>query len=238
VVQSARWFLGTGGFLESCAKRYGDTFTVHLAGFPPFVVTSDPEAVREIFTGDPDQLHAGRANAILKPILGEHSLLLIDGPKHKSQRKLMMPPFHGERMQAYGATMRRIADEAIDRWPIGRAFPIHKEMQRITLDVILRTVFGLSPGAGEDRLRALLTKLLDFGDRPGMLLFIDGRGRCASAGCTSASGATRRGCARAGCSIRSTRCSTPSSRGGARRARAAKTCSRSCWRRATSRARR
>jgi len=149
-------------FLEECARRWGDPFTLHIPARPPLVMFSDPEAIREIFTGDPEVLHAGEANSILGPIVGEYSLLLLDGARHLRQRRLMLPPFHGERMQAYGRTMREITDRSIDAWPVGRPFPIHDRMQAITLDVILRTVFGLDEGEALARLRERLRRLTAF----------------------------------------------------------------------------
>src|SRR5205814_6702428 len=149
-------------FLEECARRYGTPFTLRVPARPPLVMFSDPEAIREIFTGDPELLRAGEANDLLEPMLGQHSLLLLDGPRHLRQRRLMLPPFHGERMQAYGRVMREIADRSIDAWPVGRPFPIHERMQAITLDVILRTVFGLDEGALLDRLRERLRRLMAF----------------------------------------------------------------------------
>src|SRR5438094_895056 len=149
-------------FLEECDRRYGTPFTLRVPARPPLVMFSDPEAIREIFTGDPELLRAGEANDLLEPMLGQHSLLLLDGPRHLRQRRLMLPPFHGERMQAYGRVMREIADRSIDAWPVGRPFPIHERMQAITLDVILRTVFGLDEGALLDRLRECLRRLMAF----------------------------------------------------------------------------
>src|SRR5439155_229449 len=104
----------------------------------------NPAAIKELLTGDDDALHAGEASAVLHPLLGANSLLAVDGARHTRERRLMLPPFHGERMLAYGETMRDITDAAIDAWPIGRAFPGQDEMQAITLEVILRTVFGLA----------------------------------------------------------------------------------------------
>ena len=112
-----------------------------------------PTAIKEIFTADPDALRAGEANVVLAPFVGTDSVLLADGPRHRRKRRLMMPPFHGERMQLYGDVMRTITDRVIDAWPLGTAFPIHAETQRITLDVILRAVFGLDEGGAMDALR-------------------------------------------------------------------------------------
>jgi cytochrome P450 len=152
--------------MERCAQRFGDCFTIRLPVNPPFVFFTDPEAVKEIFTGDPEKLPAGATRAILQPLVGQHSVLVLDGARHAQQRKLLMPPFHGERMQAYSEVMREITDQTMARWPVGRAFPIQPEMQSITLNVILRTVFGIDEGAEFVHLRDLLVELLSLGTNP------------------------------------------------------------------------
>src|SRR5206468_10704206 len=103
---------------------------------------------------------------ILGPILGWHSILLLDGERHSRERRLMSPPFHGERMHVYGRLMRELADQVIARWPVGPPFPIHREMQAITLDVILRAVFGVDEGTVFARLRDHLGRFLALADRP------------------------------------------------------------------------
>ncbi len=168
LVQGLQWIYRPIPFMEACARRYGDWFTVRLPRGMTFVFTSEPEAVRQIFAGDPDAFHAGPVNVIVKPLLGAHSLLLLDGKAHRAERRLMMPPFHGERMQAYGEAMRGIIGGAMARFPRGRPFPIHPEMQAVTLDVILRTVFG---AAGETPLKGLLKALLDVSADPAALMF-------------------------------------------------------------------
>ena len=138
---------------------------------PPIAFFSDPAAIKQIFTASPEHALAGRANVVLKPILGENSILLLDGARHKRERKLLMPPFHGERMRLYGDIMREIADRSIDTWPIEQPFPIHERMQAITLDIILRTVFGVDEGALLQRLRSLLIEFLKLvGSSPLLLI--------------------------------------------------------------------
>ncbi|HZR80831.1 MAG TPA: cytochrome P450 [Candidatus Binatia bacterium] len=160
-------------FLEDCARRYGDPFTVRLPGTPPLVFFSDPDAIKDIFTGDPETHRAGEANVDLAPMLGQHSLLMLDGARHLRERRLMLPAFHGERMQLYARVMREITARAIATWPVGRPFPIHREMQAITLDVILRTVFGFDDGAELVRLRARLLALIAYVTGPlGVVLFV------------------------------------------------------------------
>src|SRR5690349_10321833 len=124
LAQSATWIFSPIPFLERCRDKFGHTFTMQLAGLPPLVLLSRPSDLKEVFTGDPEIFHAGSANIILRPILGASSLLLLDGDRHMRERRLMMPSFHGERMQAYGQVMKDAADRSIDRWPLGKAFPI------------------------------------------------------------------------------------------------------------------
>ena len=160
LVQLALLGLRPLAFGRACRRRYGDVFTIRVPGAPPIVAVADPDAVKQVFTGSTDGLHAGEANGQLGPLLGWRSLLLLDGARHLEERRLLMPPFHGERMQAYAALMRDVTDRAIDSWPVGRAFPILPEMQAITLDVILRAVFGFEEADERahlrDRLRALV----------------------------------------------------------------------------------
>jgi len=127
---------------------------------------SHPDAVREVFTGDTETLRAGQANAGLGPLLGWNSLLLLDGARHLRERRLMLPPFHGERMQAYGRTMREITDRELEALPVGQATAIHRHFQHITLEVILRTVFGLDDPELLARLRPRLARFLALADSP------------------------------------------------------------------------
>jgi cytochrome P450 len=180
VVQLLRYTLRPLSYLEECARAYGDCFTLEFPRIPgttkrvprmTFVLFSDPEAIRDIFTGDGERLRAGDANSLFEHLLGRHSLLFMDGERHLRERRMMQPPFHGERMQAYGEVMRDITDAVIDGWPLGRPFPIHAEMQRITLEVILRTVFGVDQGPRLTRLRDLLTTGIPMGSKPWNILF-------------------------------------------------------------------
>jgi cytochrome P450 len=162
-----RWTMATGfvlspaRFLEQCQETAGDYFTLRPAPGREIVVTSAPEAVKQVFTGDPALLHAGAANIILGPLLGQRSVLLLDGPEHMRQRKLMLPPFHGERMKLYVKAMEEAAEWHLAGWPHGRAFSVLPSMQAITLDVIMRAVFGVDDQTGRDRLAKPLRRQLD-----------------------------------------------------------------------------
>ena len=120
-----------------------------------------PELIKKVFTGDPDKLPAGEANVALEPVLGQRSLLLLDGPEHVRQRRLMLPPFHGERMRAYADTMRAITERIVASWPLDRPFALHGHMQRLTLEVILRTIFGVEEGAKSRALGDALAEMLN-----------------------------------------------------------------------------
>jgi cytochrome P450 len=168
-LQLVRWIRGPFPMLEDCRARHGDAFTLRLPIGPEVTIVSDPEVVKEVFALGPDEGHAGKANLVLKPFLGEHSLLLLDGAEHMRQRKMMLPAFHGERMHAYGRTMLEAAHDAIDVFPIGRTFPIHRPMQGVTLQIIIRTVFGIAGPRYRELARAL-TRALDIGASP-VLLF-------------------------------------------------------------------
>jgi cytochrome P450 len=156
-----RFILRPTSFLVDCERRYGEYFTLRLSDERTMVITSDPEAVKTVFTGDPAQMLAGKNNDILRPLLGDRSVLLLDGAEHMRQRRLMLPPFHGERMKAYGETMREVAERHVAAWPRGTSFAAAPSMQAITLEIILRTVFGLDDPERIERVGAPLRRLLD-----------------------------------------------------------------------------
>ena len=108
VLQTTRWIARPDSFMRRCRREYGDVFTVRLNQVGDIVFLCDPADIKTVFTADPDTLRAGEANVVLRPVLGDHSVLLLDGAAHLRERKLMLPPFHGERMQAYGALMREL----------------------------------------------------------------------------------------------------------------------------------
>ena len=159
-MQTLRWLLRPISFLESCRRRFGDSFSVTFLGFQtPMVMLSDPEAIRALYTVPGHTLPPGRTVA-LQPIMGSRSLLLLEGREHLARRKLMLPPFHGARMRAYEATVREVVAREVDSWPAGEPFALHPRMQAVTLDVILRAVFGVSDAAHRERLGERLGQLL------------------------------------------------------------------------------
>ncbi|HEY9667415.1 MAG TPA: cytochrome P450 [Coleofasciculaceae cyanobacterium] len=165
-LQLIQWIANPFGFMDECAQHYGDTFTVRLSGLPPLVFFSNPKAIQKIFTADIHQFDVGRANRLIQPLVGENSLLLLDGTRHASQRRLMMPPFHGERMRTYAQLICEITEQVVNQWKIEQPFIARASMQEITLQVILQVVFGLREGARYQQLKPLLASFLDMTGSP------------------------------------------------------------------------
>jgi cytochrome P450 family 135 len=147
-------------FFESCRRRFGQTFTVRALRVGELVFISDPPSLKQLFAADRRNTIAPGRNVVLKPLLGDHSLLLQEGDEHLRRRKLMLPPFHGERMRAYEAVMADAANRAVDSWALGRPFRVHPSMQEITLDVILTAVFGVVDDERREALRERLLEIL------------------------------------------------------------------------------
>jgi cytochrome P450 len=154
-------------FLEHCRARYGKRFTVRLPVTPPFVMLTNPGDVKQVFTAPPDVLRPGEgARRVLEPVVGSNSVILLDEAAHMAQRKLMLPAFHGERMERLTGLMEEVTAEAVAALPREEPVALHPRMQDLTLKVILRAVFGLDPGARFEALRERLQRMLAFGDRP------------------------------------------------------------------------
>jgi cytochrome P450 len=167
LIQTLRWAFRPIAFMAEGRRRYGEAFGVRFLGFErPMVLISDPEAIKALYREREHGLPPGR-NIILEPIVGSKSLLIQEGAEHISRRRLMLPPFHGERMRSYEATMTEIVEAEIDSWPLGEEFPIHARMQAVTLEVILRVVFGVSSGPRLERLREMLGTVLQETASPG-----------------------------------------------------------------------
>jgi cytochrome P450 len=147
--------------LERLRQRYGKRITVQLPFQPPFVILSDPAEIKELLTASPTAIHPGEGARILEPLVGKHSVILLDEAVHLEQRKLMLPAFHGERMQRYGELMASVAAEEIESWPLGAPYKLRPRMQALTLEIILRAVFGVVEGPRVQRLREQLRHLLD-----------------------------------------------------------------------------
>jgi cytochrome P450 len=152
--------------LERLRRAYGKQITVQLPLQPPFVILSDPDEIKQLFTAPPEVLHPGEGARILEPLVGRHSVILLDESPHLEQRKLMLPAFHGEKMQALSGLMEELVELEVASWPADRVIELHPRLQRVTLEIILRAVFGLERGRRLEDLRDLLTQVLSFAESP------------------------------------------------------------------------
>src|SRR4051812_14163321 len=155
------WMKRPFPFIERARARYGDVFTIDI-GRDTFVVLADPDDVKQVFTGDPAVFHAGEGNVILLPFLGDKSVLLLDDAAHLQQRKLLLPAFHGDRMRKHVTLMREVAEAEVATWPRGEPFVLAPRMQAVTLEVIMRIVFGVDEG--DPKLAVLRERLRRFID--------------------------------------------------------------------------
>ena len=156
-------------FVPWLHRRYGEVFTVRILPAPRATVFfTRPDAIRDIFAGDPAIFHAGEANSILGPVMGEHSLLLVDGAQHKRARRLLMPAFSGRAMRGYEGLVTEVARAEVARWEPGVEFRSLDRMNALTLEVILRVVFGVTDEARLVRMRPLVNAVVDV--NPAVLL--------------------------------------------------------------------
>jgi len=144
-------------------RKYGDVFTSQLAGRRLVVTLSRPEHVRQVFAGSPTIFHAGQGNALLAPVMGDHSVLVTDEDEHLRTRKLLMPAFNGAALRGYGDLMTEIAVDDVAHWPTGRPFAVHPRMNAVTLEIILRVVFGMSDGPRRTDLRPRIRQISEIG---------------------------------------------------------------------------
>ncbi len=154
----AYWPLQT---LESWYRRYGPVFSVRFLSFGQGVYVADPDAIRELFTGDQSDLRAGEANSFMEPALGPHSVLVLDGPEHLRQRKLLLPPFQGSRVAGFRELIRDVAEREIARWQPGSELVLRERMRALTFEVICRAVFGVAEPWRMERLREKLIAVID-----------------------------------------------------------------------------
>lgn len=150
-------------YIAACRRRYGPTFTLRVASMGTLIYLTDPADIKTVFAGDPRVFHAGEANSMLKGLLGDTSVLVIDDDLHRDRRRMMLAPFARDAVAAQMSTMRQIAADNIADWPVGRAFAVAPKMSEITLEVILRTVIGASDPARLAALRAVMPRLLSVG---------------------------------------------------------------------------
>ena len=169
-IQLGRWMRQPLRLLDSCRARHGEAFTIRLAQFGTVVFFSAPGAIRQVFTLDDAMLDSQESVNVLTALVGERSLLALDGREHHRHRKLMLPPFHGARMQAYATIMRDLSDDSLDGWPVNRPFSLLGYLQDITIGVIVRTVFGVHDGARMAELKRLLGTLVGRAQTPWVLI--------------------------------------------------------------------
>jgi cytochrome P450 family 135 len=165
-LQAVAWARRPLPFLERCQKHFGDIFTIRVKHAGTWVILADPEDVKKVFTADHAVLGVGLANSILGPLLGPRSVMLLEEPEHVKRRKLMLPPFHGERMKGYSEMMTDVTRREVAKWPLGEPFELWPRMQEITLEAIMRVVFGPVETDELRRLRASLRRLTNWMNDP------------------------------------------------------------------------
>jgi cytochrome P450 len=165
LIMIATWTRPTAS-LYRARQKYGKRFTVQLPFQPPFVIMSDPADIKELLTAPPDVIHPGEGAKLLEQVVGRKSVILLDEDEHLEQRKLLLPAFHGERMQRLVGLMSELTERELDAWPSGEPIQLHPRLQALTLEIILRAVFGLDEGAELDELRESLNAVLAFAESP------------------------------------------------------------------------
>src|SRR4030088_2716744 len=161
VVNTVRFAQRPLAALREWHGRYGDLFTVRMLGFGVGVYVVNPDAIRELFTGDQSDLRAGEANSFMEPVLGPHSVLVLDGPEHLRQRKLLLPPFRGSRVGAFREVIRDVAEREVGSWRAGAQLVLRERMRALTFEVICRAVFGVTQPERVERLRERLVAVID-----------------------------------------------------------------------------
>ena len=166
LVQAIGFWKRPLAFLESCRARYGGRFVIRLPFAPPFVFLTDPDEIKQIYTAPADVLHPGEGARVLEPVVGANSVILLDGAHHLAQRKLMLPAFHGERIERLTGLVEEVTNREISSWATEPELTLAPRMQKLTLEIILRAVFGLDPGERLETVRTRISDLLSFGDKP------------------------------------------------------------------------
>ncbi|BCL34514.1 cytochrome P450 [Nostoc sp. MS1] len=163
--QLINWIGDPIRFQQKYRQKYGDIFSMQLGGLGSFVIVGNPQAIQEIFSQD-SKFDIGRANKLAEPLIGRTSVMLLDGDRHRRERKLLMPPFHGEKLNIYAQKISIITKKFANEWQIEQPFVARSTMQKVSLEVILQIVFGLSEGQRYQQIKSLLTAWLDMIDSP------------------------------------------------------------------------
>jgi cytochrome P450 len=187
VLQAAGWALRPLAFMDRSEQLYGEIFTLRVRHGRPWVFLTNPEHVKQVFTTAPELLRAGagEANPLLRPLLGPRSVMLLDEPEHMSDRKRLLPSFHGGRMPEYGEMISAVARRQIETWPLGEPFALWPRMQAISLEVVMRATFGDIDNERMERLRARLVAMTDWINSPrrlALLAAVGARSMTASTG--------------------------------------------------------
>ncbi|HEX5909069.1 MAG TPA: cytochrome P450 [Thermoleophilaceae bacterium] len=161
LAQTLQWVFDPERFMRKSRERYGSTFTARLGPSADVIFLCEPEDIKTVFRGTPEETNMGDINGLFRRVLGSNSLLVIDGDEHLRQRRLLLPPFHGERIAEHYGAMLEAAEEDVAGWEEGQTLTLQPHMQAMTLNVILAAVFGLGPGERRDRFRVLLARLLE-----------------------------------------------------------------------------
>jgi cytochrome P450 len=173
--QIFNWISRPFEYLEECTDKYGDIFTIRLLGFPPFVFIGNPQGIKDIFAG-PDAQHFDAShinqNGGGRLIMGDNSLILMDGARHERERKLLMPPFHGDKVKSYAKSICEITEKVASRWKIDQPFIGAKITEEITIKVIIQAVFGFNEGEKCEQLRSAIAHWLELTSSPTRLSFI------------------------------------------------------------------
>ena len=152
------WGLRYPQFTGGARRRFGPTYTVRPGTMEPIVLTTDPDAIRSLLTDDPLRKHHG--NDAVRPLIGERSLLLLEPREHLDRRRLLLPPFHGERVRGYAQLMRRLIDQQVARWRAGETVAVLPAAQTVTIEVILQAVLGVVDTEMRRGFRALIDDVL------------------------------------------------------------------------------
>jgi len=163
--QLIKWITDPVGFQQKNSQKYGDIFSMQLSGLGSYVIIGNPKAIQEIFTQD-SKFDIGCGNKLAESLIGRNSIMLMDGYRHQRERKLLMPPFHGEKLQAYAEQICLITKQIASQWQFGESFVVRSVMQKISLEVIVQIVFGLSEGERYEQIKPLLTSWVDMTDSP------------------------------------------------------------------------
>ncbi|MEO1561548.1 MAG: cytochrome P450, partial [Cyanobacteria bacterium J06632_19] len=162
-LQKLQWVFDPVGYMEGAVEKYPDIFTAEVVGFgDDLIFINQPEAIQKILTNDRKKFTSpGRFNKILQPLVGDYSVMMLDGERHKRRRQLLIPPFHGERMRAYGQVICNVAEKGFQKLPIQQPLIARSVMQDISMQVILQAVFGLYEGERYQRLKELMALISD-----------------------------------------------------------------------------